>query len=311
MTGNTVSSGGTMAEFFSHRFSTKYWDPETDLYYYGHRFYNPALGRWMSRDPIGERGGIPVTVAFANDAINLIDVLGLLITIDQPDQRSIAQALSRSGGQDIDCINRLMAIWNNHMKSLILGLDKQNGTPLLRDIYGEIKRSQDVQVVFQLAAIGDKGGADNAAFRKGTSKKIAISIDMPIPNACCKYTCEQLEFWNEMGATIAHELGHVYASLWSRGLSQSWWTRFRLSWKTRGWNYPPFASDALDDAYIGLDEARTRFGPHIPDSAVNNDTDLMVPIMRALGYGLWGEHAKGVPAELQPYAGSCPNTKKQ
>jgi RHS repeat-associated protein len=41
MTGNTVSSGGTMAEFFSHRFSTKYWDPETDLYYYGHRFYSP------------------------------------------------------------------------------------------------------------------------------------------------------------------------------------------------------------------------------------------------------------------------------
>ncbi|MGN0845501.1 MAG: RHS repeat-associated core domain-containing protein [Kiritimatiellia bacterium] len=43
--------------FFRHRFSTKYLDPETDLYYYGYRFYNPSLMRWLTRDPIGVYGG--------------------------------------------------------------------------------------------------------------------------------------------------------------------------------------------------------------------------------------------------------------
>ena len=36
------------------RFSTKYYDAETDLYYYGYRYYSPSLGRWISRDPIKE-----------------------------------------------------------------------------------------------------------------------------------------------------------------------------------------------------------------------------------------------------------------
>jgi RHS repeat-associated protein len=30
-----------MADSFRHRFSTKYYDAETGLYYYGYRFYAP------------------------------------------------------------------------------------------------------------------------------------------------------------------------------------------------------------------------------------------------------------------------------
>jgi len=40
-----------------HRFSTKPWQLESGLYYYGYRYYDPVTGRWPSRDPIGERGG--------------------------------------------------------------------------------------------------------------------------------------------------------------------------------------------------------------------------------------------------------------
>jgi RHS repeat-associated protein len=35
-----------------YRFSTKYHDQETDLYYYGYRYYSPELGRWLNRDPL-------------------------------------------------------------------------------------------------------------------------------------------------------------------------------------------------------------------------------------------------------------------
>jgi len=36
------------------RFSTKCQDGESGFLYYGYRYYNPATGRWISRDPIGE-----------------------------------------------------------------------------------------------------------------------------------------------------------------------------------------------------------------------------------------------------------------
>ncbi|OGV77727.1 MAG: hypothetical protein A3K18_11815 [Lentisphaerae bacterium RIFOXYA12_64_32] len=53
--GTTVASGDHAADF-AHRFSTKFLDTETALYYYGYRLYCPAMGRWASRDPIGEAG---------------------------------------------------------------------------------------------------------------------------------------------------------------------------------------------------------------------------------------------------------------
>jgi RHS repeat-associated protein len=52
--GNTIVATGSMVKDFSFWFSTKYLDQETDLYYYGYRHYSPFLGRWLSRDPIGE-----------------------------------------------------------------------------------------------------------------------------------------------------------------------------------------------------------------------------------------------------------------
>ena len=50
--GNTIRSFGTYADANTFRFSTKYWDEETELYYYGYRHYDPATGRWLSRDPL-------------------------------------------------------------------------------------------------------------------------------------------------------------------------------------------------------------------------------------------------------------------
>jgi len=43
---------------FRFRFSTKYYDAETGLYYYGYRFYSTVLMRWLNRDPIEEKGGL-------------------------------------------------------------------------------------------------------------------------------------------------------------------------------------------------------------------------------------------------------------
>ncbi|MFN0138001.1 MAG: RHS repeat-associated core domain-containing protein [Phycisphaerae bacterium] len=59
------------------RFSTKQFDGETGLNYYGYRYYAGRMGRWINRDPIGESGGPNLTMALANSAPLLVDPRGL------------------------------------------------------------------------------------------------------------------------------------------------------------------------------------------------------------------------------------------
>jgi len=54
--GNTISSSGTLASANVYRFSSKEIHVNSGMYYYGYRFYDPNLQRWMNRDPLAERG---------------------------------------------------------------------------------------------------------------------------------------------------------------------------------------------------------------------------------------------------------------
>ena len=75
--GNPTQASGSESSNLHFRFSTKYLDSETSLYYYGYRYYNPELGRWPSRDPIGERGGINLQGFVINNPMVMFDTLGL------------------------------------------------------------------------------------------------------------------------------------------------------------------------------------------------------------------------------------------
>ena len=79
--GRTISQSGPLADFFRHRFSTKYYDPETGLYYYGLRFYNPISMCWINRDPLEEDGSVNLTSFLENDALVSIDPLGDLLVL--------------------------------------------------------------------------------------------------------------------------------------------------------------------------------------------------------------------------------------
>jgi RHS repeat-associated protein len=67
--GILLESSGVLANENPFRFSTKYYDNETDLCYYGYRYYSPELGRWINRDPSGEEGGINLYSFIRNDPI--------------------------------------------------------------------------------------------------------------------------------------------------------------------------------------------------------------------------------------------------
>lgn len=70
------TAGGTAAAL-PFTFSTKYADLGTGLYYYGYRYYSPMLGRWISRDPLGEDGGEALYVFIGNAPVGSVDLMGL------------------------------------------------------------------------------------------------------------------------------------------------------------------------------------------------------------------------------------------
>jgi RHS repeat-associated protein len=72
-----IRMSGAVSRANPFRFSTKYQDDETDLLYYGYRYYSPSLGRWLSRDPVAGVDGSPLYVFLKGDPVNGADLLGL------------------------------------------------------------------------------------------------------------------------------------------------------------------------------------------------------------------------------------------
>ena len=58
------------------RFSSEHYDSELDLVYYNYRHYSPSLGRFLSRDPIQEQGGLNL-YAFVENTWSEFDLRGL------------------------------------------------------------------------------------------------------------------------------------------------------------------------------------------------------------------------------------------
>jgi RHS repeat-associated protein len=69
----------TNSGFQPYGFAGGLYDPDTHLVHFGAREYDPSLGRFLSRDPLGFGGGqLNVYDYAANDPVNFIDPSGLL-----------------------------------------------------------------------------------------------------------------------------------------------------------------------------------------------------------------------------------------
>ena len=74
--GKITVASGTDPDDFDFRFSSEVFEHETGLVYYNYRYYSPELGRWLTRDPIGEEGGENLYGFVFNSTVNTIDILG-------------------------------------------------------------------------------------------------------------------------------------------------------------------------------------------------------------------------------------------
>jgi len=101
--GNLLRSTGSLADVNPMGFSTKYTDRESDLVYYGYRFYFPEQGRFLNRDPIGEQGGENLYGFVGNNPVNRWDYLGLLPAGLEPldDELLYSSSGNRNGGIEV------------------------------------------------------------------------------------------------------------------------------------------------------------------------------------------------------------------
>jgi len=112
-------------------FSTKYKDKETGLLYYGYRYFDPKAGRWLSKDPIGENGGLNLYCFIGNEGISGIDILGLEEPAREPVKskfKTNAEAITAGGEYALtmamDNLRRRQAIFDALTREQKVGKDR-------------------------------------------------------------------------------------------------------------------------------------------------------------------------------------------
>ena len=75
--GQKLSESGNAASSNPLQFSSEQFDADLGLVYYNFRYYFPAIGKWLTKDPIGEEGGWNLYAFCRNDAVNTWDRWGL------------------------------------------------------------------------------------------------------------------------------------------------------------------------------------------------------------------------------------------
>ena len=103
--GNKIAGNGTIPQYgYTGR------EPdETGLVYYRARYYDPTVGRFISRDPIGLAGGINQYAYVNNNPTNLIDPLGLkakepAMDWANPPEYTLSTSAMPSGNQSLAAI---------------------------------------------------------------------------------------------------------------------------------------------------------------------------------------------------------------
>ena len=69
--------------------------------YYGYRYYHTELGRWISRDPIGEEGGVNLYRFVKNNGASEVDFVGLQTTLPGNGGFEHNDSIDENSGSDV------------------------------------------------------------------------------------------------------------------------------------------------------------------------------------------------------------------
>jgi|GEM_PF-1998466 len=167
--GNVVKSTGTTPN--NRQFLTKEQD-KTGLVYFGKRYYNPRIGRFITPDPSGMVDGPNIYVYCSNDPINFVDLWGLC---EEPAWKAIWRR------------------WQLIGKAITRGEWKE----LWQDIQKQISETNRLDFALQIGLIGTSSGISTRpiVYRQGTfagnsnvkGPKWAPENPLTAPNYAQKY----------------------------------------------------------------------------------------------------------------------------
>ena len=210
--GKTTVASGTIPNRFAFRFSSEYHDSETGLVYYNYRYYSPDLGRWLNRDPIGERGGWNLYVFVYNNTVSYFDDLGEKI-------RTSVGGYKYSNLKVRKIATEAMKNWSETAMDLLKkwaeGKNSQ-GNEINQGFAKYIKcllETEDLKInlEFQRGIYQDYGEVSNAErfLEEGGQTEIRIKLRAPKHTESPRVMQSNMEVLNKFRNTLAHELLHV------------------------------------------------------------------------------------------------------
>lgn len=96
-------------------------DPNSSLYLTQFREYDPAVGRWLSRDPIGERGGQNIYSYAGGNPVNRTDRSGLYFGLDDAAAIGIGSVVGVASQGFSDLIEGHVSSWQDYLGSAVGG----------------------------------------------------------------------------------------------------------------------------------------------------------------------------------------------
>ncbi|MBE0701935.1 MAG: RHS repeat-associated core domain-containing protein, partial [Afipia sp.] len=255
--GELIRVSGAAAASNPFRFSTKYTDEETDLVYYGYRYYVPSTGRWLSRDPIEESGGVNVYAILNNSAVVHRDYLGLSTSCDT----KCGPAVTRTTQRVLQDVESAFIGWDTVKKltacNRLHGYDGPiRGNPA--DYVGRLQLAQNAWDILELAyhtpEIYDQAGyVSIQPFGEPERCKFTVAF----AGRC--YFASQVNYilWGRMHRLCNNTFGQLpeHRGEWSLD-SALWYTTL---WKTRKHGIPNTWSDEIRE-HVEQAMAFTRYG---------------------------------------------------
>ncbi|MBP1762713.1 MAG: repeat protein [Firmicutes bacterium] len=120
--GRMTQSGSVVQPY---TYTAREYDTETALYYYRARYYDPKAGRFITRDPIGFKGGINQYAYVRNNPVNGTDPTGLFSHHLYLSMQAFEQSrcpklyvMASNATQDIDSLPNTNDIVNSHWHAM-------------------------------------------------------------------------------------------------------------------------------------------------------------------------------------------------
>jgi RHS repeat-associated protein len=108
--GNCFSSGAACSAGVGFRYTGQRLDPETGLYYYRARYYQPGIGQFLQTDPVGYKDNLNLYAYVGDDPTDRTDPSGLISAMGAEEAYTFAKGNQIACGGDQACADKVATV---------------------------------------------------------------------------------------------------------------------------------------------------------------------------------------------------------